>query len=115
VRSGRHLRSRSLARHCGRAGGNAWDAGSIVGRGEEGRRLSALFRASMACRRLGVEPGGCSCPDFLAGSFELAGEENAVAALLVVFRGRVEAERPSCRVCRVSKVGLERFGEGDRR
>jgi hypothetical protein len=69
----------------------------------------------MACRWLGVEPGGCGCPDFLAGSFELAAEKGAIAALLVVFGGRVEAERPSCRVCRVSKVGLGTFGEGDRR
>lgn len=82
-----------------------------------GWRLSDRLLASTAWRRLGVIAGCCCCSDFLATLLELSALESMSAGFVpcVTLKGRVGSCRPSCRFCRVAKVGQESRGEGDRR
>ena len=81
--------------------------------------MSAKFFARTTWSRLGplgVGPRCCCGEDFLVDSFEVSADGvllAGVSALLValVLHGGF---RPSCRVCRVSNIGPDSIGEGDR-
>ena len=60
---------------------------------------------------------GCGSGDFLISPLELLIEEKALDCfpmLFVMLGWQVVAERPSCRLCRILKIGLKRLREGDR-